>query len=424
MRLISSSDRKALARVLARSTSRDRVVERQATAIVADVRRGGDRALRKWMAKLDQMRGPLEVSPKEMAAGWSATPPAVRRALRLAVRHIRRVAERQLPRPFVVEVAPGVRIRQRVEPLGRVGCYVPGGRYPLPSTLLMTAVPAQVASVPDIVVVCPRPAPAVLCAAVEAGVTRLLRIGGAQAIAALAYGTESIAPVHKIVGPGNAWVAAAKSIVSADCPIDFQAGPSEIVICADRGRPEWIAADLIAQAEHDPRARAIFVTTRAALAARVDAAVRRQTPTTGPASAALAGYGAIIVAGSRRDAVELVNRIAPEHLVCDRGEDVERFTAAGTIFVGDWSAQAAGDYATGSNHVLPTGGAARFRGGLSAADFVRVFTVQELSRKGLAAIAPSVIALAEAEGLHAHADSIRVRTGQRRKEAPRAARQD
>lgn len=411
MRIISSSDRKDLARLLASSVSRDPEIDRTAAAIVADVRRGRDRALRTWMAKLDGVRGPFEIGPKDLRAGWSATPAAVRDAIRMSVRHIRRIAERQLPQPFTVDVVPGVRIEQRVQPLGRVGCYVPGGRYPLPSTLLMTAVPAHVAGVRDIVVVCPRPAPAVLCAAVEAGVTQVLRIGGAQAIAALAYGTESIAPVNKIVGPGNAWVAAAKSLVAPDCPIDFQAGPSEIVICAERGYPRWIAADLIAQAEHDPRARAIFITTRAPLAAQVSAAVERQMPATGPAAASIRNHGAIVVAKTRREAIDLVNRLAPEHLVCDRAEDVAKFTAAGTIFVGDWSAQASGDYCTGSNHVLPTGGAARFRGGLSAADFVRVFTVQTVSQKGLRTIAPSVIALAEAEGLQAHAESIRVRVG-------------
>jgi histidinol dehydrogenase len=409
MRVIPSSDREQIDQLLARSVSRDPAVDETAAAIVKDVREGGDRALREWMARLDRIKGRFEIDKKELRAGWKATPRVVRDAIRVSVRHIQRVAERQLPRPFTLEVRKGLTIEQRVEPLARVGCYVPGGRYPLPSTLLMTAVPARVAGVKDIVVACPQPAPAVLCAAVEAGVTSVLRIGGAQAIAALAYGTETIDPVSKIVGPGNAWVAAAKSLVSADCPIDFHAGPSEIVICSDRGKPAWIAADLIAQAEHDPRARAILITTRRELAQQVAAEVERQTPRTGPAAEALRNFGAIVIAKSRTDAVALVNRLAPEHLVCDRPGDVAQFTAAGTIFVGDWSAQAAGDYATGSNHVLPTGGAARFRGGLSSADFVRVFTVQTVTRKGFAAIAPSVVALAEAEGLDAHADSIRVR---------------
>jgi histidinol dehydrogenase len=411
MRIIASSDRKRLADVLARSEGCDPVIDRSAARIVSDVRAGGDRALRRWMTRLDDVRGRFEVTRKELREGWAATPPQVRRAIRMSVRHIRQVAEQQLPRPFRVDVRQGLRVEQRVEALARVGCYVPGGRYPLPSTLLMTVVPARVAGVRDIVVAGPRPAPAVLCAAVEAGATEVLRIGGAQAIAALAYGTQSIRRVDKIVGPGNAWVAAAKAIVSSDCPIDFLAGPSEIVVCTDRGRAEWIAADLIAQAEHDPAARAILVTTRPSLAAEVAEAVESRMPSQGPASASLKANGAIIVARTRADAIDLVNRLAPEHLVCDRATDIPKFHAAGTIFVGQWSAQASGDYCTGSNHVLPTGGAARFRGGLTAADFVRVFTVQTLTRQGLSAIAPSVIALAEAEGLHGHAESIRVRTG-------------
>jgi len=249
----------------------------------------------------------------------------------------------------------------------------------------------------------------VLCAALEAGASRVLRAGGAQAIAALAYGTRSIARVDKITGPGNAWVAAAKTLVSRDCAIDFQAGPSEIVICSDEGNADWIAADLIAQAEHDPDARAILVTTKRALAREVGAALAAQMPASGPTRRALRRHGAVVVAASRDAATRLVNRIAPEHLVCDRAADAARFNTAGTIFVGRWSAQASGDYVTGSNHVLPTGGAGRFRGGLSTADFVRTFTVQTLTRRGLRAIATPAIALARAEGLTAHAGSIGIR---------------
>jgi histidinol dehydrogenase len=314
-----------------------------------------------------------------------------------------------VPRPFVVAPVPGVRIEQRVVPLARVGCYVPGGRYPLPSTLIMTVVPALAAGVSEVIVVCPKPSAVVLCAAREAGAAQVLRIGGAQAIAALAYGTRSIPRVEKIVGPGNSWVAAAKSLVARDCPIDFEAGPSEIVVYANSGDPAWIAADLIAQAEHDPDARAIFVTTRRDLAKAVTAALTTMTPTTGPAAASLARNGRVIVKRTERDAIAAVNEIAPEHLVIDRAADVPKFRAAGTIFVGRWSAQAAGDYTTGSNHVLPTSGAARFRGGLSAADFVRVFTVQTLTRAGIRAIGPAAATLADAEGLSAHADSIRRR---------------
>jgi histidinol dehydrogenase len=302
-----------------------------------------------------------------------------------------------------------VTIEQRVQPLARVGCYVPGGRYPLPSTLIMTVVPARTAGVKDIVVACPRPSPAVLCAALEAGATTVLRMGGAQAIAALAYGTATIARVDKIVGPGNAWVAAAKALVSSDCAVDAHAGPSEIVVLADTGDPSIVAADLVAQAEHDPDARAILVTTDAAFARAVVRSALTQARDLPVARAALARNGAAIVARDVAEAVAIVNRIAPEHLVCRRARDARRVTTAGTIFVGRWSAQAMGDYCTGSNHVLPTGGTARARGGLSAADFVRVYSVQTLTHSGLAALAPAAIALAEEEGLTAHASSIRAR---------------
>jgi histidinol dehydrogenase len=249
----------------------------------------------------------------------------------------------------------------------------------------------------------------VLCAAVEAGVSRVLRIGGAQAIAALAYGTPSIARVDKIAGPGNVWVAAAKALVASDCAIDLPAGPSEIVVCANRGRADWIAIDLVAQAEHDPQARAVFVTTSSRLAAGVSSAIGAMRLAAGPARASLAKHGAIVIARTRGEAVEIVNRLAPEHLVCDAPFDPDQFTTAGTIFRGRWSAQAAGDYATGSNHVLPTGGAARMRGGLSASDFVRTFTVQTIGERGLRAIGPAAIALAKAEGLAAHAESVAIR---------------
>jgi histidinol dehydrogenase len=345
----------------------------------------------------------------DMKRGWAATPAGVRRALKVAARHLKVVAEKQVPRGFNVRVAPGHVIEQRVQPLGRVGCYVPGGRYPLPSTLLMTVIPARAAGVRDVVVACPRPTPVVLAAAWEAGASVVLPIGGAQAIGALAYGTESIARVDKIVGPGNAWVAAAKAAVSADCAIDLHAGPSEIVVCSTRGRADWIAADLIAQAEHDPAARAMLVTTSLTLASAVTAAVEATMPGDGPAARSLADNGAVIVARTMREARDIVNRIAPEHLVIDSDDDVEAYRTAGTIFVGAWSVQAAGDYCTGSNHVLPTGGAGRFRGGLSASDFVRVFSVQRLNERALRAIGPAVVALAEAEGLSAHAASVRAR---------------
>jgi histidinol dehydrogenase len=411
MRIIDATDRDALATLASHDAARNRKVERDAATIIADVRRDGDRAVIAWTRKLDnpEFNRVAPLGAADLRRGWQATPVTVRKALQVAAANLAKVAAKQVPRGFTVQVAAGHRVEQRVQPLGRVGCYVPAGRHPLPSTLLMTVIPARVAGVRDIVVVCPRPAPVVLAAALEAGASQVFAIGGAHAVAALAYGTESIARVDKIVGPGNAWVAAAKALVSADCAIDLHAGPSEIVVHSDMGKAEWIAADLIAQAEHDPAARAIFVTTKRRLADEVSHAVAAQMPARGPAAVSIAQNGAVIIARTRRDAVAIVNRLAPEHLVVDAGADLSQYRAAGTIFVGPWSVQAAGDYCTGSNHVLPTGGAARFRGGLSAADFVRVFSVQTLNERAIKAIGPSVVTLAEAEGLTAHAASVKVR---------------
>jgi histidinol dehydrogenase len=290
-----------------------------------------------------------------------------------------------------------------------VGCYVPGGRYPLPSTLLMTAIPARVAGVREVIAVCPRPDAAVCAAARQAGVSRLFRLGGPHAIGALAFGTRTVPRVDRIVGPGNKYVSAAKAYVSTECAIDFQAGPSEILIVSERGNPEWLAADLIAQAEHDPDARAVLITSKLRLAHMVVAHVARQLPADGPARESLSRNGAVIVTESASEALALANRMAPEHLVVDDEAQAAAVGCAGSIFVGPYTAQVAGDYAIGSNHVLPTGGAARFRGGLHAADFVRVVSVQRLTRRGLAAIGPAVTALARAEGLKAHAHSIEVR---------------
>jgi histidinol dehydrogenase len=273
----------------------------------------------------------------------------------------------------------------------------------------MTAIPARVAGVAEIVAVCPRPEPAVMAAALEAGVSQLFRIGGAHAVAALACGTATIPRVDKIVGPGNRYVAAAKAYVAAECAIDFYAGPTEIVIVAGGGRADWIAADLIAQAEHDPDARAILITWRPELATRVAAAVVRRAKGRPIVEAALAANGAIVVTKAADEAVALANRIAPEHLVVDREALARRRLTAGAVFVGPYTAQAAGDYATGSNHVLPTAGAARFRGGLSASDFVRVMAVQRVTRAGLARLSATILPLARAEGLEAHAESIEVR---------------
>ena len=378
-------------------------------AIVAAVRREGDRALLRYAKRFDPLEGPLEVTPAEMRAAAATVPKAVRAAITAAARNIRVVATRQVPRGWRTRVTAGVTVEQRVVPLDRVGCYVPGGRYPLPSSLLMTAIPASAAGVRDIVVVCPRPDPVVMAAALEVGVSRLFRIGGAHAVAALAYGTRTVPRVDKIVGPGNRYVAAAKALVASDCGIDFYAGPSEIVIVSSRGPASWIAADLIAQAEHDPDARAVLITPSRALAARVARAVDAQLPSDGPARQSLRAHGGIIVTTSADEAMDLANQAAPEHLVVDSERQAAHIRCAGSVFVGPWSAQVGGDYAFGSNHVLPTAGAARSRGGLSAADFVRQIAVQRVTRPGLRAIGNTVMTLATAEGLRGHAASIAVR---------------
>ena len=409
MRIIDARNERQLAGLFRRDARSDPAFERRVHGIVDRVRKGGDHALSGFARRFDGMRGRLEVTPEEIRAGAATVAPDVRRAIRQAARQIARVAFRQIPKHWDLAVAPGVSIEQRVEPIDRVGCYVPGGRFPLPSSLLMTAVPARVAGVREVIAVCPKPEPAVMAAALEAGVTRLFRIGGAHGIAALAFGTETVPRVDKIVGPGNRYVAAAKAYVAGTCAIDFYAGPTEIVIVAGAGRPGWIAADLIAQAEHDPDARSILITWSRALAARVSRAVAMAAEGREIATRSLDAHGAIVITRSPDEAIALANRLAPEHLVVDRESLTRRSLTAGAVFVGPYTAQAAGDYATGSNHVLPTAGAARFRGGLSAADFVRVMNVQRVTRAGLAKLAPTILPLARAEGLTAHAESIEVR---------------
>jgi histidinol dehydrogenase len=412
LRIISASDTRAIARLLAPARGDDRALDRRVQAIVDAVRTGGDRALTRFARRFDGLSAPIEVSADEIREGASRVEPAVRRAISQAARNIALVAFRQIPRHFDLDVAPGVSVEQRIEPLARVGCYVPGGRFPLPSSLLMTAVPARVAGVREIYVCCPRPEPAVMAAALEAGVTRLFRVGGAHAVAALAYGTKSMPRVDKIVGPGNRYVAAAKALVARHCPIDFHAGPTEIVIVAGAGRPTWIAADLIAQAEHDPDARAVLITWSRLLADRVATAVAARSAGRAIVRKALNANSAVILARHAAEAMALANRLAPEHLVVDREALAKRPITAGAVFVGPYTAQAAGDYATGSNHVLPTSGAARYRGGLSAADFVRVMSVQRVTRAGLARLAPIILPLARAEGLEGHAESIELRLEQ------------
>ena len=409
MKVIKSSNVRAMQRLLNRAQAADSVIEGQVAQIVNRVRRRGDRALQEYAKRFDKVIGPLEISRREMRNGAKRTPPAVTRALKEAARHIRRVAEKQVPKTWRTTTVRGVLVEQRVMPLERVGCYVPGGRYPLPSSLLMTALPAQVAGVQEIIAACPRPEPAVLTAALEAGVSKLYRVGGAHIIAAFAYGTESVPKVEKIVGPGNAYVSAAKTTVAADCPIDFYAGPTEIVVVARNGNADWIASDLVAQAEHDPAARAILLTPNFELAKAVASAVDARLVEHPAAQASIEQHGVAVVTTTLDEAITLSNGLAPEHVVCETEAVARQLTRSGTVFVGPYGAQAAGDYATGSNHVLPTNGAARFRGGLSAADFVRINSVQRVTREGLKRLAPTTISLANVEGLIAHAASITTR---------------
>ncbi|MGH9606363.1 MAG: histidinol dehydrogenase [Terracidiphilus sp.] len=384
--------------------------------IVGDVRKRGDRALLRYAARFDGLAGAetLRVTPAEMASAWDALSPALRDALATAAAQIRGFAQRQMPASWNASSVAGLTTGQLVRPLASVGCYVPSGRHPLPSTLLMTAIPAQVAGVERIVVVSPRPAPETLAAAHLLKIGEFYRLGGAHAISALAYGTASITRVDKIAGPGNLYVTAAKRLVAFDCAIDMLAGPTEIAVTSDRGRAVDIASDLVAQAEHDPEALAIFVTTRPDLAKEVIAETKLRSRENAVAREALERNGLVILAATFAEAQAITNRIAPEHLTVDSRADLAWINNAGSVFVGRWSAQPLGDYISGPNHTLPTGGMARVRGGLSVNDFVKLITVQEYTAQGVRTLGPKAAMLAEAEGLGCHVEAIRTRLQSRR----------
>lgn len=387
--------------------------------IVSDVRNHGDAALLRYARRFDGLpaHADLRISREEMSEAWNAVDPALREALSTAAKQIRAFAQRQLPSTWSSSSAPGLTVGQLVRPLGSVGCYVPSGRHPLPSTLLMTAIPAQVAGVERIVAVSPKPAPETLAAAHLLGIIEFYRVGGAHAVAALAYGTDFLPRVDKIVGPGNLYVTAAKRLVAFDCAIDMIAGPTEIVVTSERGNPDDIASDLVAQAEHDPEALAIFITTRVDLAKAVIAEAKLRSRNNITARQALDRNGLVIVTSSIDEARVLTNRIAPEHLTVDAPSDIKWVRNAGSLFVGRWSPQPMGDYISGPNHTLPTGAMARVRGGLSVNDFIKLITVQEYSSQALRELGPKGALLADAEGLTAHAEAIRTRLSKRR---PRA----
>jgi histidinol dehydrogenase len=382
---------------------------------IAAVRRGGDAALRQYAERFDGLApdASLSVSREEMAAAWDQTPMELCKAMRMAANNIRRFARWQMPKSWVRKSqgeSQGVELGQRCLPLASVGCYVPGGRYPLPSTLLMTTLPAQVAGVERIVVVSPRPAKETLAAAHLAGVKEFYRIGGAQAIAALAYGTAHVARVDKIVGPGNLYVTTAKKLVSFDCGIDMLAGPTEIVVASEHGNPQWIASDLVAQSEHDPETLAILVTSNAKLAQATADEVQKQSAENGIAKQALGKGGFIFITQNKKETESVTNRLAAEHVTIDSEKDLLWMRHAGSIFIDSQTPQSMGDYISGPNHVLPTGRVARIRGGLSIYDFLRVVTTQKYTSNGLAQLGPYAVRLAEAEGLMGHAASVRIRS--------------
>lgn len=410
LRILNHSDSQDL---ITRKSARLAEAERVVAPILEAVRTRGDAGLFEYAAKFDGLDpANLKVTRAECDAARAQCSQQFLAAVETAAGNIRAYAETQLPPERSVDYGDGRVLGQIVRPLESMGAYIPAGRYPLPSTLLMTAIPAQVAGVRRIVVTCPKPSIEILAICSILNLSHVYRIGGAQAIAALAYGTESIASVDRIVGPGNIYVAAAKKMIAGSVGIDFIAGPTEIVVIAATGNAAHIAADMLAQAEHDTDASAILLTTSRALAESVAAEIERQLVTLSTADVArvaICNNSAAVIVESLDQAVHFSNLLAPEHLALHDSSLLAGIRNAGSVFLGPYSPEAAGDYASGPNHVLPTSGAARQRGGLSAADFVKVISVQELSREGLRSLAPAITTLARAEGLEAHARSVEVR---------------
>ena len=410
IRILKSSD---TGRLLARRSARMTEAEAIVRPILDAVRTRGDKGLMEYARQFDGLtRKSVRVPASELSAAANRLTPRFIDAVEVASHNVRRYAEKQLPKESSASYGAGHRLGQIVRPLDTVGAYIPAGRYPLPSTLIMTAVPAQVAGVTNICVACPKVVDEVYGVAHRLGLDQVFQMGGAQAIAAFAYGTKTVPRADRIVGPGNIYVAAAKRLLAGEVGIDFVAGPTEILIIAADADPRFLAADMLAQAEHDTDASAILLTTSRKLAERVAKEVEKQLSTLTTAEVARKAIdknSAIILVDSLDEAVELSNRFAPEHLAIHHEELIPKIRHAGSVFVGAFSPEAAGDYASGPNHVLPTNGVARLRGGLSAADYVKVISVQQLDAKALRKIAPSVTTLARAEGLEAHARSVEVR---------------
>lgn len=412
--MIRIVESKSIGRILARRAARFTQAEETVRPILEAVRQRGDAALVEYAKKFDGFaRKSVAVPAADLQAATKRLSPQFRRAVAEASRNIRAFAKAQVPKPVRVSPAPGLKLSQVVRPLDTVAAYIPSGRYPLPSTVMMTVIPAQVAGVPNVCVATPRPVDEIFGTAALLKATAVFEMGGAQAIAAFAYGTRTVPKADRIVGPGNIYVAAAKKLLAGEAGIDFIAGPTEILIIAMDGNPNWIAADMLAQAEHDTDASAVLLTPTRRLAAAVSAAIENQLatlPTAPTARKAIDRNSAIIIVRSIEEAVELSNRFAPEHLSVPDASLLPAIRHAGSVFVGPCSPEAAGDYASGPNHVLPTSGAARLRGGLSATDFVKVISVQELSAGALKKLTPAITTLARAEGLEAHARSVEVRS--------------
>ncbi|HEU0138666.1 MAG TPA: histidinol dehydrogenase [Bryobacteraceae bacterium] len=410
IRIVDSSQ---VSRILARKAARFAEAEAVVRPILEAVRKRGDKAVLEYARKFDGFdRRSVLIPEKELSAARDRLSPSFRAAVRTASRNIRAFAKLQMPEARSTVLDRGLRVGQIVRPLDTVAAYIPAGRYPLPSTLMMTAIPAQVAGVENICVATPRAVDEIFGTAALLKITKVFQIGGAHAIAAFAYGTRTVPKADRIVGPGNIYVAAAKKLLAGEVGIDFIAGPTEILIVAEEGTPAWIAADMLAQAEHDVEASAILLTPSRRLATAVAQEIETRLadlPTAAVARKSIDRNSAIILVRSTEEAIDIANRFAPEHLSIPNSKLLSRVRHAGSVFVGPGSPEAAGDYASGPNHVLPTSGAARGRGGLSAADFVKVISVQELSLSALACLAPAVTTLARAEGLEAHARSVEVR---------------
>lgn len=410
LKIINSAEAsKLIARKAVRLTEAERIVE----PILHAVATRGDAALFEYAEAFDGFeRESFLVEKTELECAEQTLSSDLRSAMQTAISNIGDFARLQMPLEFMHELAPGHFVGQVVRPLERIAAYIPGGRFPLPSTVLMSCVPAKVAGVGDVWVTTPKENQAIFGAARLAGADNVALIGGAHAVAAFAYGTETIPKADRIVGPGNIYVTAAKKMLAGSTGIDFVAGPTEVLILANEGRADWIAADMLAQAEHDPDAAAIFLTTSAELGAAVAKEVERQLkglPTAPTAKAAIKANSAVVVCTSVQEQIDLANEIAAEHVCLHDPSIAGQIVNAGSLFLGECSVEAAGDYVTGPNHVLPTAGAARLRGGLSVLDFVKVISVQQISPDALARVAAAGTALARAEGLEAHARSIEVR---------------